>query len=111
MRGGLTPQQQRRAEELLFARLSSDISLDELARECGLSRSHFARAFHKSFGTPPHRWLMVRRLERARELLETSAMPIAEVAERSGFASQSHLTRVFSGTFGVSPGQFRRARG
>jgi AraC family transcriptional regulator len=54
---------------------------------------------------------MARRLERARELLETSAMPIAEVAERSGFASQSHLTRVFSGTFGVSPGQFRRARG
>lgn len=109
LRGGLAPWQLRRATELLAANLDGDVSLAELARECGLSRSHFARAFKQSTGTAPHRWLVARRVETAKDLLCRSKLPMAEVAIASGFADQSHFTRVFAGQVGVSPGAWRRA--
>jgi len=109
VRGGLAPWQLRRATELLAAHLGGDISLAELASECGLSRSHFARAFKQSTGTAPHRWLIERKIERAKNLLTRSRLPMAEVAIASGFADQSHFTRVFAGLVGASPGAWRRA--
>ena len=109
-RGGLAPWQERRAKELLMARLNGEVTLEALAQECGLSRSHFARAFKKTTGLPAHRWLLDRRIERARELLLNSALPIADVADLCGFADQSHFTRVFTNALGVSPGEWRRLR-
>jgi AraC-like DNA-binding protein len=109
VRGGLAPWQLRRATELLSTHLGGDISLAELASECGLSRSHFARAFKQSTGTAPHRWLIERKIERAKNLLSRSRLPMAEVAIASGFADQSHFTRVFAGLVGASPGAWRRA--
>jgi AraC family transcriptional regulator len=109
-RGGLAPWQERRAKELLIARLSGEVTLEALARECGLSRSHFARAFKISTGLPPHRWLLERRVEHARDLLLNSALPIADVASLCGFADQSHFTRVFTNAQGKSPGEWRRLR-
>jgi AraC family transcriptional regulator len=109
-RGGLAPWQERRAKEILIARLNGEVTLEALAQECGLSRSHFARAFKTSTGLPPHRWLLDRRVERARELLLNSALPIAEIADLCGFADQSHFTRVFKNALGVSPGEWRRLR-
>lgn len=109
-RGGLAPWQERRSKELLVARLDGEVTLEELARECRLSRSHFARAFKVTTGMPPHRWLLARRIEQARELLAGSALQIGEIAQRSGFADQSHLTRVFRKATGVSPGEWRRLR-
>jgi AraC family transcriptional regulator len=109
-RGGLAPWQERRAKEFLMARLNGEVTLEALAQECGLSRSHFARAFKKTTGLPAHRWLLDRRIERARELLLNSGLPIADVADLCGFANQSHLTRVFTNALGVSPGEWRRLR-
>jgi AraC family transcriptional regulator len=109
-RGGLSSSQERRVKEMLLARLSGDISLDELAAACGLSRSHFARAFRTSVGQPPHRWLLARRVDRARDLLLLSGLSLAEIAVASGFANQSHFTAVFTRSVGASPGAWRRSR-
>lgn len=109
-RGGLAPWQERRAKELLAARLDGEVTLEELARECRLSRAHFARAFKVTTGVPPHRWLLARRIEQARELLLGTALQIGEIAQRSGFADQSHLTRAFRKATGVGPGEWRRLR-
>ena len=110
LRGGLAPWQQRRARELIDARLDGTLSLAELAQECRLSVRHFARAFRQSTGQSPHRWLTERRLDKARGLLESSARSLSEIAEDCGFASQSHFTRVFTHRVGTSPGAWRRDR-
>ena len=108
VRGGLAPRQVQRAKDVLMSRLDGEIRLEELARECGLSRSHFARAFKKTTGVPPHRWLMERRLERARALLLNSKLSLAEIADASGFAEQRDFTRCFSTATGMVPSEWRR---
>jgi AraC-like DNA-binding protein len=107
-RGGLAPWQQRRAKDLLSNRLSGEMALAQLARECGLSAGHFARAFRQSFGMAPHQWLLSVRVERAKERLLHSDASLAEIAIDCGFADQSHFTRVFTKQIGVGPGQWRR---
>jgi AraC-like DNA-binding protein len=109
-RGALTPLQERRAKERILDDLANDPSLAELALLCGLSVSHFARAFKQGTGAPPHRWLIKKRVERAQKLLASSDAPISEIAQTCGFADQSHLTRVFTRAMGVSPGVWRRER-
>lgn len=111
VRGGLTPRQRRRAEELLDQRLHGGVTLSELAAACDLSVRHFARAFQQSTGVPPHRWLIERRIEKARDLLVGSRLSLREVATACGFADQSHFTRTFTRATGASPGVFRRERG
>ncbi|MBB4566708.1 AraC family transcriptional regulator [Rhizobium leucaenae] len=107
--GGLTPWQLRRARDTINARLDQDVSLAQLASDCGLSISHFARAFARSTGVPPHRWVMQRRVDRAKELMR-AGMPLAEIALMCGFSDQSHLTRVFSHTVGLTPGRWRESQ-
>ncbi|WFU49467.1 helix-turn-helix transcriptional regulator [Sinorhizobium terangae] len=109
-RGGLAPWQERRSKEILMERLDGDIALEELAHECGLSRSHFARAFKETTGVPPHRWLLARRIERAQDLLLNSNLSISEIANSCGFADQSHFTRVFTKMVETGPGEWRRSR-
>jgi AraC-like DNA-binding protein len=109
-RGGLTPHQERRAKEWLDARVDGRVSLAELARACELSVRHFSRAFRESTGQAPYAWLLERRLERARGLLELTSLTLRDVATRSGFANQSHFTRAFTRAYGLPPGAFRRAR-
>jgi AraC family transcriptional regulator len=104
----LSPLQERRVTSRLLDDLASDTSLSELAALCGLSRSHFVRAFKQSTGMPPYRWLLMRRVERAKDLLRGTTTPIAEIALTCGFADQSHLTRVFSKAFRITPGAWRR---
>jgi len=99
--------QERRAR-LLEAQLDGEVTLSRLAQECGLSVSHFARAFRQSTGTSPHRWLLVRRAEKAKDLLHNSALPLAEIGLACGFGDQSHFTRVFTKLTGASPGASRR---
>jgi AraC-like DNA-binding protein len=107
--GGLTPWQLRRAHDTINARLDRDVSLAQLASNCGLSTSHFARAFARSTGIPPHRWLMQRRVDRAKELMRKGT-PLAEIALMCGFSDQSHLTRVFSQSVGLTPGRWRESQ-
>jgi AraC family transcriptional regulator len=106
--GGLAPWQKRRVEELLLNHLSGNLSLERLARECNLSSGHFARAFKKSFGMSVHRWVLDRRIEHAQALMTHSALPLPDIAYRTGFSSQSTFTRAFQQRVGTSPGNWRR---
>jgi AraC-like DNA-binding protein len=108
-RGGLAPWQERRAKEILSANLDGSMPLKDVARECRLSVSHFSRAFRRTMGVAPHSWLLTRRIEVAKEKLRYSRLSLSDVALACGFADQSHLTRVFTGMVGVSPGARRRA--
>jgi AraC family transcriptional regulator len=109
-RSGLTARQLRIAKHMMQQNLTANVSLHDIARECGLSRSHFARAFSISTGQPPHQWLMEQRVGLARQLLGNTGLSIGEIAVRCGFADQSHFTRVFSARTGMSPGRWRRGR-
>jgi AraC family transcriptional regulator len=109
-RGGLAPWQERRACDALAARLEGDIPLKEIAAECGLSVSHFSRAFRQSTGLPPHRWLLRQRIQVAKVMMEDNRQTLAQIAVTAGFADQSHFTRVFAKHAGISPGAWRRAR-
>ena len=108
--GGLARWQKRRAEELLRENLAGRVRLADLARECELSVSHFARAFKVSFGVSCHRWLLRQRVERARELLVRSEASLVEIAARCGFGDQASFTRTFTRFVGVAPGRWRRER-
>ena len=107
-KGGLTLWQEKRVKELLDTNLSGDTSLEALAGECRISTRHFSRAFRQSMGMPPHRWLLQRRVEKARGLLKEGTLTMSEIAAVCGFADQSHFTRVFSLITGVSPSAWRR---
>ena len=107
-RGGLAPWQERRAKEVLTANLHGDIAVDAIAKACGLSNSHFSRAFRQSTGLAPHQWLLTRRIETAKGLLLRSRDPLSEVGLACGFADQSHFTRVFTRMVGTSPGAWKR---
>lgn len=98
-----------RAGELMEARMAGPVRLAEIARECGVSPFQLIRAFHAAFGVPPHAWLMQVRLRRARALL-VGGESITTTAFSCGFVDQSHLTRVFKRYFGLTPGQYSRAR-
>jgi len=109
-RGGLAPWQLRRACEFIEANLDGDPSIHELASVCGLSTNYFARAFKETTGTPPHTWLLIRRIEHAKRLMNESSLGLAEIALACGFVDQSHLSRTFVKRTGCSPGQWRRLR-
>jgi AraC family transcriptional regulator len=110
MPGHLAPWQERRAKEFLTANLHGNVPLASVAAECNLSASHFAHAFRRTFGRPPHRWLMERRIDAVKNLLLTTRLPLVEVASQCGFADQSSLNRTFRRIAGESPGQWRRSR-
>lgn len=101
----------RRATEFMTAHLDRDIGLVEIAGAVGLSPWHFARAFREATGVPPHRWLVEKRIERARDLLANSTMRLAEVALASGFSSQSSFTTTFRRLTGATPGRWRERAG
>jgi AraC-like DNA-binding protein len=107
-RWGLSLGEERRAKEMLSSQLDGNVSLQTLAAECGISRGHFGRMFRRSVGIPPYRWLLLQRVERAKELIRDSSLSLAEIAIACGFCDQSHMTRCFKEMVGVSPGAFRR---
>jgi AraC-like DNA-binding protein len=106
--GGLASWQLQRARDFIKANLAGDPSIAEVANECALSASYFARAFKQATGVPPYRWLTKQRLERAKELLQDPGRELADIARLCGFVDQSHFTRVFSRSEGYSPGRWRR---
>jgi AraC family transcriptional regulator len=107
-KGGLAPWQKRRAEELLREHLDGRIRLREVARECALSVSHFARSFKASFGSSAHQWLVQHRIDHAKQLMSRTSMSLIDVAIQSGFNDQAAFTRTFHQLVGVSPGRWRR---
>jgi AraC-like DNA-binding protein len=107
-KGGLAPWQERRSKEMLTANLAGDVPLAEIADACGLSVSHFSRAFRKSTGLAPHAWLLQTRVDRAKILLRQRDQSLAEIALACGFVDQSHFTRVFVQRIGLTPGAWRK---
>jgi AraC-like DNA-binding protein len=108
LRGGLAPWQERLSKEMIAGDLTGAASLPAIARACGLSVSHFSRAFHKSTGLAPHAWLLQARVETAKAMLRRREAPLSEVARTCGFSDQSHFARVFARRVGLSPGAWRK---
>ena len=90
---------------MLDDRLIESFTIAEAAAELGANRTHLARVFTMTFGIAPHRYVIGRRVDRARRLLLAGHSP-AEAAVESGFHDQAHLTRQFRSTLG-DPGSFR----
>lgn len=108
--GGLSSSRRLRVVDLVRARLSEQITLEEMADAAGLSVDRFRHAFKATFGVSPHRYLMTQRVKLAQELLTASDDPLADIALASGFGSQAHFTTVFRDFVGVTPGAYRKAR-
>jgi AraC family transcriptional regulator len=106
--GGLSPHALRRAIERLRSDNDTDVSLAALASDAGLSRFHFCRAFKESTGLSPHAWLRQQRLEQAMNMLRDTDAPIASVAAKLGYASQTAFTAAFKKLTGETPSDWRR---
>jgi AraC family transcriptional regulator len=109
IQGGLAPWQERRAREFLLANIKRAVALREVAQECGISVAHFSRAFHRTLGVAPHKWLIEQRVVLSKEKLRDDGLSLTDVAAECGFSDQSHLARHFQRIVGVSPGAWRRA--
>jgi AraC family transcriptional regulator len=108
-RGGLPGGALHRVKAYIDDHIGERISLNELARQAGVSRFHFARQFRLSTGESPMGYLRRARIERSKSILQSHETTIAEVAARLGFSDQSHFTRIFGRLVGVSPGSFARS--
>jgi AraC family transcriptional regulator len=101
--------QQRRLAEYVEDNIASDLSLPSLAGMVGYGLSRFKTLFNNSFGCTPHSYVVRRRVERARALIEAGSLPLSEIALETGFSHQSHMATAFRQALGLSPGQLRRA--
>jgi AraC-like DNA-binding protein len=99
----------QRAKEMIEDQTGRVPELDALARECGLSRFHLLRLFKAAFGVAPMRYAEQCRIERAKELLRRTRLPVAVVAERVGYESPAAFTRAFRRRIGIAPTAFRGA--
>lgn len=95
--------------EWIDRHLGDEITNAALARQVGLGESYFRHVFGDAFGVTPSHYVQQRRLDRARELLTVTTVPIAHIAAECGFASQSYLTTCFKARHGVTPARYRRA--
>jgi AraC family transcriptional regulator len=108
-RDGVLPRGRLRAvEEYIEEHLDGCPTLAQLAAVVRLNPYHFARQFKAATGLPPHQYVILRRVERAKQLLQAGTdLSLAEVALRAGFSDQSQFSRHFKRLVGVTPGQFR----
>jgi AraC family transcriptional regulator len=97
-----------RVRDYIDANLDGDLGLDTLARAAGVSAAQFVPRFTAAHGETPHQFVIRRRVDRARQLLAGSDLPIADIALQTGFSSQSHLTDVFRRQIGEAPAAYRR---
>lgn len=109
-KGGLAAGQVRKVTDRLSDRIATGISLPELAAGTGLSTFHFLRSFKASLGVPPHRYLKLLRIQRAKDLLAESRMSVFEIAIEVGYDSSQALARIFRQEIGMSPLSYRRLR-
>jgi len=103
----LAPHRLRRVLARIESDLASDLSLADLAAAAGSSQSHFCRAFRLATGASPYRYLIDRRIERAKVLLLTGSEPLEAIARAGGFQHLQQFTRMFKQSVGVGPKRFR----
>jgi len=106
-RARLSPHKLRRAIQYIDANLRNDLTLAAIANVVALSPGHFAHAFRAATGVAPHRYIVERRVERAKTFLRESDLPITEIADRIGCSSHSHFSVLFHRITGFTPRQFR----
>jgi AraC family transcriptional regulator len=106
---GALPQRKLRAVvEYVEEHLDAGPTLEQMAAVAQLSPYHFARQFKAATGLPPHQYIIARRVERAKQLLqEDGDFSLAQVAAHAGFSDQSQLSQHFKRLVGVTPGRFR----
>ncbi|NCB57588.1 MAG: AraC family transcriptional regulator [Gammaproteobacteria bacterium] len=107
VKGGLSAWQRRYIREWIETYLAKNITLAEMAEQLNLSAYHFAHMFRISFGLPPHRWVMYRRLQYAQKQLRFTEDDLLSVSLNSGFATSSHLSKIMKQHLTVTPGQYR----
>jgi AraC family transcriptional regulator len=100
----------RRVIEYIEEHLDGNLSLEAMAAEVEISPMYLARAFKAAIGQSPHRYVLGRRIDRAKELLRNTDIPVVDVALSVGFSSQSHLSHWFQRYVGVSPAAYRQHR-
>jgi AraC-like DNA-binding protein len=98
-----------RARDVVDARYREPLDVSELARAAHLSPAHFSREFRKTFGETPHRYLHMRRLERAAALLRNTDRSVADICLTVGLKSVGSFTTSFGRMFGLSPTAYRAA--
>ncbi|AOY95405.1 hypothetical protein BKK79_26935 [Cupriavidus sp. USMAA2-4] len=109
--GTLRQSVMRKLAEVFAERLHEDIRLQDLAQVACMSKDHFLRIFHASFGQTPHRYMTALRFERARTLLRDEPdTPVLDIARRCGFKNLSHFSAAFRRHVGMSPSRFRDLR-
>ena len=96
-----------RAKDRMDAASHEQWPVERLARVSGVSQAHFARSFKHAFGLPPHRYLLTRRIERAKALLRDTEMSITEIAFQTGWDSLGTFGRTFKDITGESPSTLR----
>lgn len=103
----LTHRQVKRVADFVLADLGRDLTLEAMAEQVGFSPYHFARLFRQTTGESPHQFVLRQRIEKAQSLLRETDAPLADIALESGFANQSHLTRIFKRYLGLTPKAYR----
>lgn len=105
---GLSPERLDRVLRLVEERVTDPLRIEDLAEHVHMSPFHFARMFKRSTGHAPHFYITMRRVERAKQLLAESTMPLAEVSATLGYATQAHFTGVFRQHAGATPNSYRK---
>src|SRR5215470_11291664 len=96
-----------RAKDRIDAASEEDWPVERLANVSGVSEAHFARSFKEAFGVPPHRYLLSRRIERAKALLRDTDLPITDIAFQTGWNSLGTFGRAFRDVTGERPSELR----
>lgn len=106
---GLSRERLQRVCDYIEAHLDDRLTLADLAGVACLSPYHFSRSFKQAVGVGPQRYVMQKRIERAKTLMRRTNQPLALIAQEVGLADQSHLTSLFRREMGITPGRYRAA--
>jgi AraC family transcriptional regulator len=98
----------RHLSDYVEQNLDGDLSLEAMAQVIEISPLYLPRAFKAAYGRSPHQYVLTRRVEKAKELLRSTSLPVVEVALAVGFSSQSHLANWFLRLVGVAPAAYRK---
>lgn len=108
-KGGLSLNQLKRVMEFMHEHLAEDLRLEQIANELNLSSFHFAHEFRNSTGSTPHQYLLDQRMERAKELLQSTTFSVQSIAGLAGFRTPTNFVRAFRERVGATPGEWRKS--